>query len=85
VTHDHAPADWAASGIGFIFTVWQWATDGMSPLSTLVAVLSLALILLRIRESRQRRRLMQEFGEVNKSTLRRMVDAISTKPGDLKD
>lgn len=87
MTHDHAsaPSDWAASGIGLCFTLWSWATEGMSPLAVVVAIGSLILIVLRIIEWHQRRKLMKEFGEVNKSTLRRMVDAISTKPGDLKD
>lgn len=87
MTHDHAsaPSDWAASGLGVCFSLWSWATEGMSPLAVLVAIGSLVLIVLRIYESWQRRKLMKQFGEVNKSSLRRMVDAISTKPGDLKD
>ena len=87
MTHDHAsaPSDWAASGLGVCFSLWSWATEGMSPLAVLVAVGSLVLIVLRIYESWQRRKLMKQFGEVNKSSLRRMVDAISTKPGDFKD
>lgn len=85
MTHDHAPADWAAGGLGFVFSVWQWATEGMSPLSVLVAVSSLILIALRVYESHQRRKLMREFGTVNKSALRKIFDAVQTKPDDLKD
>jgi hypothetical protein len=84
MTHDHTPSDTAAA-FGMAVSMWQWLTAGMSPLSVLLTLASLALVALRIREAIQRRKLMKEFGEVNKSTLRRMVDAISTKPGDLKD
>lgn len=85
MTHDHAPADWAAGGLGLCFSLWQWATEGMSPLAVMVAIGSLVLIVLRIYESWQRRKLMQQFGAANRSTLRKMFDAVSTKPDDFKD
>lgn len=84
MTHDHTPSDTAAA-FGMAVSMWQWLTAGMSPLSILLTLVSLALVFIRIREAMQRQKLMKEFGEVNKSSLKRMVDAISTKPGDLKD
>lgn len=85
MTHDHPPTDWAVSLTGLAVSAWQWATDGMSPLSIAVAVGSLLLVILRIRESIERRRLMQHFGAANRSVLSRIADALSTRPGDLKD
>jgi ABC-type phosphate transport system auxiliary subunit len=81
--HDHAPADWLASLFGACVSLWIWATDGMSPLSVLVALGSLALIAARLRESIARHRLMKEFGSVNKGLIHRIIDRIQTKPGDL--
>lgn len=83
MNHDHAPADWFAGLAGVCVSLWQWATVGMSPLSVLVAVASLILIALRVRESIARHRLMKEFGSVNKGLIHRIIDRIQTKPGDL--
>ena len=85
IQHDHAPTDWAVSVFGLAVSAWQWATDGMSPLSIAVALGSLVLVGLRIRESIERSRLMQVFGQTNKGVIKRLVDALQTKPGDLKD
>lgn len=85
MTHDHPATDWTVSIFGMAVSVWQWATDGMSPLSVIVALSSLVLVALRIRESVDRRRLMNQFGTVNRSALRKIVDAMSTRPDDLKD
>ncbi len=83
MNHDHAPADWFAGLAGVCVSLWQWATVGMSPLSVLVAVASLVLIALRVRESIARHRLMSQFGQANKGVIRRIIEAIQTKPGDL--
>lgn len=83
MNHDHAPADWFAGLAGVCFSIWQWATAGMSPLSAMVAVLSLVLILLRVRESVARYKIMRQFSGVNKGVIRRIMEAIQTKPGDL--
>lgn len=85
MNHDNAPTDWIASVFGLLVTAWQWSTAGMSPLSIALAACSLLLVILRISESVERRRLMRQFGQVNRGVLRRMLDAISTKPGDLKE
>lgn len=83
MNHDDAPADWFAGLSGAVVSLWIWATDGMSPLSVLVALASLVMIALRVRESIARHRLMTEFGSVNKGLIQRIIDRIQTKPGDL--
>ena len=57
----------------------------MSPLAALVAILSVVLAILRIRESIERRRLMAQFGTTNRGVLRRIADALATKPAEWKD
>ena len=83
--HDHAPTDWAVSVAGLCISAWQWITAGMSPLAALVAILSVVLAILRIRESIERRRLMAQFGTTNRGVLRRIADALATKPAEWKD
>lgn len=85
MTHDNASADWAASIFGLAYAVWEWATAGMSPLSIAVAIGSLVLVIMRINESAERRRLMRQFGQVNRGVLRRMLDAVSSRPARLED
>ena len=61
-----------------------WATAGMNPLTALGALAALWWTIERARTERAKRAAIVDFSE-QPGTLRRMLDSIRTRPGDLHD
>lgn len=68
---------WWTSGAGGALTLWQWATDGMSPLAALLAIATLVLTVIKI---------LQEVMAVRnqraeQTVMRKLLDRLSRRSG----